>query len=110
MSDKSFRRPAESAEISEFRGNGRTIERECAPAPAGEDARYRAGFNAGVKAAAKWHMEAAAEWETADISDADRLKARYRELVKIAHPDRGGDPARFNEITDAIRRTREERA
>ena len=76
MSDKSFRRPAESAEISEFRGNGRTIERECAPAPAGEDARYRAGFNAGVKAAANWHMEAAAEWETADISDADRLKAR----------------------------------
>ena len=68
------------------------------------------GFRAGIEAAANWHMEAAAEWETADISDADRLKARYRELVKIAHPDRGGDPARFNEITDAIRRTREERA
>ena len=71
---------------------------------------HQRGFRAGIEAAANWHMEAAAEWETADISDADRLKARYRELVKIAHPDRGGDPARFNEITDAIRRTREERA
>lgn len=37
-------------------------------------------------------------------------EARYRELVKTAHPDRGGDPAKFNEITDAIRSAREETA
>ena len=37
---------------------------------------HQRGFRAGIEAAANWHMEAAAEWETADISDADRLKAR----------------------------------
>lgn len=35
-------------------------------------------------------------------------EARYRELVKEAHPDRGGDPARFNAITDAVRKAREQ--
>lgn len=52
-------------------------------------------------------------WDVLGIQQDSKLadaEARYRELVKIAHPDRGGDPARFNEITDAIRRTREERA
>jgi len=32
----------------------------------------------------------------------------YRRLVKEHHPDRGGDPAKFNQITDAIRLAREE--
>lgn len=35
---------------------------------------------------------------------------KYRALVKTAHPDRGGDAARFNEITDAIRQARNELA
>lgn len=35
-------------------------------------------------------------------------EGRYRDLVKTAHPDRGGDPAKFNAITDAVRRAREE--
>lgn len=35
-------------------------------------------------------------------------EARYREMVKTRHPDRGGDAAAFNVITDAIRRAREE--
>lgn len=36
----------------------------------------------------------------------DQAEARYRELVKQHHPDRGGDPARFNEIADAISKAR----
>ncbi len=35
-------------------------------------------------------------------------EARYRELVKSSHPDRGGDAAQFNVITDAMRKAREE--
>lgn len=35
-------------------------------------------------------------------------EARYREMVKTAHPDRGGDPAKFNAVTDAMRQAREE--
>jgi hypothetical protein len=38
----------------------------------------------------------------------DAAEARYRELVKAHHPDRGGDAARFNLITDAIARARVE--
>lgn len=37
----------------------------------------------------------------------NEAETRYRELVKTAHPDRGGDAARFNAITDAIRQARE---
>lgn len=37
------------------------------------------------------------------IADAE---ARYRVLVKTHHPDKGGDAAKFNEITDAIRQAR----
>lgn len=33
-------------------------------------------------------------------------EAKYRELVKTHHPDRGGDAAEFNFITDAIRSAR----
>lgn len=33
-------------------------------------------------------------------------EARYRQLVKELHPDKGGDPARFNAVTDAIREAR----
>lgn len=36
------------------------------------------------------------------------VEARYRQLVKEAHPDRGGDAAAFNRITDAVRQAREE--
>lgn len=32
----------------------------------------------------------------------------YRKLVKTHHPDMGGDAAKFNQITDAIRQAREE--
>lgn len=32
----------------------------------------------------------------------------YRKLVKTHHPDAGGDAAKFNQITDAIRQAREE--
>lgn len=41
----------------------------------------------------------------ATLADVDR---RYRELVKDAHPDRGGDAAKFNTIVDAVRQAREE--
>lgn len=34
-------------------------------------------------------------------------EARYRELVKLKHPDRGGDAAEFNLIVDAMRQARE---
>jgi hypothetical protein len=43
--------------------------------------------------------------DNASMADAD---ARYRQLVKEAHPDVGGDAAKFNQITDAIRQAREE--
>ena len=36
------------------------------------------------------------------------VEAKYRELVKAHHPDRGGDPAKFNQIIDAVRQAREE--
>lgn len=41
--------------------------------------------------------------DTPPLADAE---SRYRELVKTAHPDRDGDPAKFNAITDAIRNAR----
>lgn len=43
--------------------------------------------------------------EGATLVDAE---ARYRELVKVEHPDRGGDAAKFNLATNAIRQAREE--
>jgi hypothetical protein len=39
------------------------------------------------------------------LADAE---AAYRMLVKRHHPDTGGDAAKFNQITDAIRQAREE--
>lgn len=42
---------------------------------------------------------------TVSLAEAE---ARYRELVKTEHPDRGGDAAKFNSIVDAIRQAREE--
>lgn len=50
-------------------------------------------------------------WDTLGLPQGSALsaaEARYRELVKSEHPDRGGDPARFNVITDAMRKAREE--
>lgn len=44
---------------------------------------------------------------TAKVTGPD-VEKRYRELVKEAHPDKGGDPALFNEIVDATREAREE--
>lgn len=35
-------------------------------------------------------------------------EAAYRTAVKEHHPDRGGDAAKFNQMTDAIRQAREE--
>jgi hypothetical protein len=43
----------------------------------------------------------------ADGTLADAENA-YRKLVKTHHPDAGGDAAKFNQITDAIRQAREE--
>lgn len=39
------------------------------------------------------------------LADAERS---YRDKVKTHHPDKGGDPAKFNLITEAIRQAREE--
>lgn len=39
------------------------------------------------------------------LADAE---SAYRKLVKSHHPDKGGDPAQFNQIADAIRQAREE--
>lgn len=53
-------------------------------------------------------------WRVVLFGDADTkatatdVEARYRELVKVAHPDRGGDAAKFNSIVDAVRQAREE--
>ena len=45
----------------------------------------------------------------ADIAPSvEQVETRYRELVKEAHPDRGGDAASFNSIVDAVRQAREE--
>lgn len=38
----------------------------------------------------------------------EQAEGRYRELVKELHPDRGGDAASFNLVTNAIRQAREE--
>lgn len=43
-----------------------------------------------------------------DGADLASAEAAYRTLVKTHHPDRGGDAAKFNQITDAIRQAREE--
>lgn len=56
---------------------------------------------------------AAPWWQVLGFSNAravtlPEVDARYRELVKTAHPDRGGDAARFNQITEAVRQAREE--
>lgn len=37
----------------------------------------------------------------------DMIDRRWREMVKEHHPDRGGDAAEFNRITDAVRGGRE---
>jgi hypothetical protein len=42
---------------------------------------------------------------TARLAD---VEERYKSLVKEHHPDRGGDPARFNEIVEATRQARED--
>ena len=46
---------------------------------------------------------------TADmkVTRAD-VESKYRDIVKTAHPDRGGDAAKFNAIVDAVRQAREE--
>lgn len=36
----------------------------------------------------------------------DQVEARFRELVKVKHPDRGGNAAEFNSIVDAVRAAR----
>lgn len=33
----------------------------------------------------------------------DQIKAQYRKLVKINHPDAGGDPAKFHQIQTAYK-------
>lgn len=53
-----------------------------------------------------WWQELGFEDSTVSLSEAE---GRYRELVKTHHPDRGGDAAKFNSITDAIRQARIER-
>lgn len=41
-------------------------------------------------------------------SDLELVEASYRILAKRLHPDQGGDPAAFREITEAIEKAREE--
>ena len=56
---------------------------------------------------------AAPWWQTLGLPETatlDQAEAVYRRLVKEAHPDRGGDAARFNLITDAIRQARQQGA
>jgi len=43
--------------------------------------------------------------ECADLNTAEQA---YRNAVKEHHPDKGGDPAKFNLMTDAIRQARDE--
>jgi hypothetical protein len=54
---------------------------------------------------------AAPWWQTLELTEATatipNAEAAYRRLVKTHHPDRGGDAAKFNVITDAIRQARE---
>lgn len=38
------------------------------------------------------------------------VEAKYREMVKEHHPDRGGDAAKFNIVVDAVRQARQELA
>lgn len=38
----------------------------------------------------------------------DEVKAKWRELVMVRHPDRGGDPCDFNEIRKAYKIAMEE--
>lgn len=52
---------------------------------------------------APWWQVMGFDQEPADLAAVD---ARYRELVKTTHPDRGGDPAEFNRITEAMRQAR----
>lgn len=50
-------------------------------------------------------------WDQLGVPEGSPLavaEQRYRELVKETHPDRGGDAARFNAVTDAIRAARQE--
>lgn len=50
-------------------------------------------------------------WQELEFADQPTLaaaEARYRELVKKHHPDKGGDAGRFNAITDAVAQARRE--
>lgn len=52
-------------------------------------------------------------WQTLGFDKSPPLaeaEEQYRRLVKTHHPDRGGDAAQFNAITDAIRQARMETA
>lgn len=49
-------------------------------------------------------------WQTLGLAEGAALpdaEAAYRRLVKETHPDRGGDAAAFNLVTNAIRQARE---
>ena len=43
-----------------------------------------------------------------DTATPDEIKARWRELCMIHHPDRGGNPCDFNEIRKAYKIAMEE--
>lgn len=53
---------------------------------------------------------AAPWWQALGLPEGANLEqaeAAYRTAVKEQHPDRGGDPAKFNLVTNAIRQARE---
>lgn len=53
---------------------------------------------------------AAPWWQALGLPEGAPLaaaEAAYREAVKQHHPDRGGDPAKFNLVTNAIKQARE---
>lgn len=43
-----------------------------------------------------------------DTATPDEVKAKWRELVMVHHPDRGGSPCDFNEIRKAYKIAMEE--
>lgn len=56
----------------------------------------------------------AAPWRLVLFGNADirvtraEVEAKYRDLVKVKHPDRGGNASEFNAMVEAVRQAREE--
>lgn len=90
------------AERTKLRHGGLNIVRQAMrgyaalPPPKGPD---------GQLAPPWWHVLGFEKQEDVTLPVAE---SEYRKLVKAAHPDAGGDPVKFNQITEAIRQARQE--